>query len=191
MTNNSPWHAIDRFIACFMLSLELVKLLVMGRYTRPFIYSLNLICTGVAMFCFVQSQKSQQILNEDGFVFWHCGWHCYPIMASIVHLLEIFLNQRWGEYYSFECDAEEKGESCGILLSTFAMKCWNNTGVKQPKVQYEMPIDATPKRVKAKRVMRHDQETAASLSDTNGMTPPGVRRSRRVAGQKPEIQPSL
>jgi hypothetical protein len=27
-------------------------------------------------------------LNEDGFVYWHCAWHCYPVLGIIVHFLE-------------------------------------------------------------------------------------------------------
>ena len=57
------------------------------------------------MFCFLQSQKSQQALDEDGFIFWHCGWHCYPIAACIIHIADHYLNRIWREYYPFdECD---------------------------------------------------------------------------------------
>ena len=111
MTNISAWHVIDRFSACIMMLLELIKLVTMRPYTRPAIYILYLVSCGIAMFCFLKGQESLQLLSEDGFVFWHSGWHCYPIIASFVHLIEYALNQRWGEYYKFGCDeaAADKG----------------------------------------------------------------------------------
>jgi len=111
MTNISAWHTIDRFLACSMMCLELAKLITMSVYTRPYIYMLNLTSVGLAMFCFLQSQKSQQALDEDGFIFWHCGWHCYPIAACIIHITDHYLNRKWGEYYPFdECDTEDTRE---------------------------------------------------------------------------------
>ena len=68
------------------MSMELVKIVVMRPYTRPLLYILYLMCCGVAIFCFFKSQEVQKSLDADGFVFWHNGWHCYPITASIVHL---------------------------------------------------------------------------------------------------------
>lgn len=108
MTNVSLWHATDRILACIMLSLELAKLVVLRPYTRPLIYIVYLACCGGAIFCFMKSQKAQETLNEEGFVFWHCGWHCYPIACSVVYLVENFLNWRWGEYYAFECEAKKQ-----------------------------------------------------------------------------------
>jgi hypothetical protein len=106
MTNISPWHVIDRVTACTMMSLELVKLVIIRPYTRPIIYTLYLICLGIAIFCFLKGQESLATLHEDGFVFWHSGWHCYPIMGSIVHSLDYYSNQQWGQYHPFEEDQE-------------------------------------------------------------------------------------
>ena len=116
MTNISAWHTIDRFLACSMMCLELAKLVTMSVYTRPYIYMLNLTSVGLAVFCFLQSQKSQQALDEDGFIFWHCGWHCYPIAACIIHITEHYLNRIWGEYYPFDLkdtrEAEATKQAC-------------------------------------------------------------------------------
>lgn len=102
MTNISVWHPIDRCLACILMSMELVKMLVMRPYTRPIIYILYLTCSGVAIFCFLKSQEAQNNLDADGFVFWHSGWHCYPITGSVVHLLDCVLDRRWEEYYYFD-----------------------------------------------------------------------------------------
>ena len=208
MTNISHWHTIDRFIACIMMVLEVVKLIVLRPYTRPLFYLMYLTCCGGAVFCFMKSQKSQETLNAEGFVFWHCGWHCYPIALAVVYLVENFLNQRWGEYYAFECEAEremkdcrykyKRGEKGGILLSTIVMNYWNNLDEMPPKDQSEASDNDTTggkewgqiqESVKSKRVICHDGEIASSFTDTtNGMASPGLRRSRRIAGQMPKIQ---
>ncbi len=105
--------------------MELVKILVMRPYTRPLIYILYLTCCGVAIFCFFKSQEAQQSLNADGFVFWHNGWHLYPVTGSIVHLLDCYLNQRWADHYSFDFDADDEIEDStgceqdGILVTQF------------------------------------------------------------------------
>ena len=111
MTNISIWHTIDRFLACCMMCLELSKLLTMRRFTRPYIYMLYLVFVAMAVFSFLKSQKSQQTLNEDGFIFWHCAWHFYPIACCPLHLVEHYMNNQWGEYYSFEEDEGEKMDS--------------------------------------------------------------------------------
>jgi hypothetical protein len=49
MTNISAWHVIDRFTACTMMTLELVKLITMRPYTRPAIYILYLMSCGIAI----------------------------------------------------------------------------------------------------------------------------------------------
>lgn len=194
MTNISSWHTIDRFLACNMMSLELVKLLTMRSYTRPFVYILNLTCCGVAIFCFLKSQKSQQTLDGDGFVFWHCGWHCYPISASVVHLLEHFLNERWGEYYSFEPETEGKREECtkrgergGILLSTIAMNHLNNN---LEETHPESQPEASDHDTSIQKPFTAKSKNTTPATNSNDMASP-LRRSRRIAGQKPEMNRSL
>ena len=177
MTNISIWHIIDRCLACTLMSLELVKLLVMSRYTRPMVYVLGLMCCGFAMCCFLQSQKAQQALDADGFVFWHNGWHLYPITGSLVHLLDYYLNQRWGEYYSFEEEEESEedvreedcprhGEHGGILLSTIAM---SQASMNDGKIR------RSPRANKGRQGSAYTNRS------------PGLRRSRRLAGQRPEL----
>lgn len=160
MTNISVWHVIDRFSACIMMLMELVKLVTMRPYTRPAIYILYLISCGIAVFCFLKGQESLKSLSEDGFIFWHSGWHCYPIIASIVHLLEIFLNMRYGEYYKFGCDdqnvdhgpSKREGESTEM---TGVLHC-------------------------------HEVNVSSVAENVNTISPSISRRSLRVAGLKPE-----
>jgi hypothetical protein len=88
MTDNSPWHVIDRFTACMMMSLEVLKLIIIRPYTRPIIYILYLSTLAVALACFLQGQEALKTMNEADFIFWHSGWHCYPITGIIVHTLD-------------------------------------------------------------------------------------------------------
>lgn len=160
MTNISVWHVIDRFSACIMMLLELVKLVTMRPYTRPAIYIMYLTSCGIAIFCFLKGQESLKLLSEDGFIFWHSGWHCYPIIASIVHLLEIFLNMRFGEYYKFGCD--------------------NGNDDRRPSEREGKSTELT-------EVLHFHEIIVSSVSNNENCTSPSVsRRSRRVAGLKPE-----
>ncbi|KAL3785087.1 hypothetical protein ACHAWO_000294 [Cyclotella atomus] len=123
MTNNSPWHQIDRFLACLLMSLEMIKLIVMRPHTRPALYALYLIGVSMAIGCFIKSQESQRELDTDGFIFWHCGWHCYPIFGTALVGLDKWIGIHYGEYYSFkEKEAYKRGEGGGLLLSTIVME---------------------------------------------------------------------
>ena len=128
MTNVSLWHTVDRFVACVMMSLEIAKMIALRPYTRPLMYLVYLCCVGGAAFCFLKSQGAQQTLDADGFVFWHNGWHLYPIVQTVVYMIEIGVNQRWGEYHSFEDEDEgngseryRRGQNGGTLLRTRIM----------------------------------------------------------------------
>lgn len=131
MTDNSHWHLIDRFLACLLMSCEMVKLIAMRPYTRPIVYGLHIIAVSAAVICFVNSQQSQKDLDTDGFIFWHCGWHCYPIAGTVVVGLDRWLVHRYGEYYPFDDEKKKKknrdceykrGEGGGKLLSTLVME---------------------------------------------------------------------
>ena len=139
MTNNSPWHLIDRFLACLLMSFEIVKLITMRPYTRPAVYAMYLTSTAIAMGCFMKSQESQKLLDRDGFIFWHCGWHCYPLLGAAVVGLEKWIISQYGEYHSFEKTKKckyERGEGGGLLLSTIFMEYIygkESDGNKHPK----------------------------------------------------------
>lgn len=91
MTDESIWHNIDRVMACFLFSLECTKLVVMCPHTRPMIYASYLACFSIAVFCFMGSQAAQVSMDPDGFIWWHNGWHCYPILATSTRLVEMYL----------------------------------------------------------------------------------------------------
>ncbi|KAL7477970.1 hypothetical protein ACHAW6_003755 [Cyclotella cf. meneghiniana] len=141
MTHHSLWHMIDRFLACMLMLLEMLKFFVMRPYTRPVVYTLYLISVTMAMYCFMKSQESQRELNEDGFVFWHCGWHCYPLVSILVCWLENCLIRHYGDYHPFDDRAlgEEsgvrymRGDAGGLLLSTIVMDYIYGTEREQPE----------------------------------------------------------
>lgn len=141
MTNNSPWHLIDRLLACLLMSLELMKLITMRKYTRPAVYAIYLVSVTIAIGCFSKSQQSQKNLDTDGFIFWHCGWHCYPILCTAVVAFERWITSQYGEYVAMECRACKKGEGGGMLLSSIVMEyLYGDEGKyerKQPKWKHK------------------------------------------------------
>ena len=93
MTDESVWHTIDRVMACGLFVLECTKLVVMRPHTRPVIYASYLACCGVAVYCFMSSQAAQVAMDPGGFICWHNGWHCYPILATSTRLVEMYLDK--------------------------------------------------------------------------------------------------
>jgi hypothetical protein len=139
MTDISPWHVIVRFTACMMMSLELVKLIIIRPYTRPVIYTLYLTTLVVAICCFLQGQEALKTMNEDGFVFWHSGWHCYPLTGSIVHALDYFTTRRWGQYHHL-CHKNTKEEDSRRSISKTSSQT----------ISIKLKV-ITPRPIKAKR----------------------------------------
>ena len=153
--------------------LELVKLVTMRPYTRPIIYILYLLSCGIAMYCFLKGQESLQLLSEDGFVFWHSGWHCYPFIASIVHILEILLNKRYGEYYKFGCnDDNDAADDDHGHADHRERRCEKNGNI------------SSNNNLRTNTVTTNVNDGALPPL----ATAPTLRRSRRIAELKPEKQ---
>jgi len=121
---------------------------------------------------------------------------------------EHYLNRKLGEYSAFECEPGNnmnrnesyecrKGEEGGILLSTIVMKnvdCLesmqgrdllkatnNDIGVDTPK-----KMQKTAKS-KAESSGQNRTPVASPRNTSKGLQSP-LRRSRRIAGQKPEVR---
>ena len=95
---------------------------------------LYLVFVAMAVFSFLKSQKSQQTLNEDGFIFWHCAWHFYPIACCPLHIVEHYMNNQLGEYYSFEEDEGEKMDSARMIADG------DNDGDNIPEMLAKQPV---------------------------------------------------
>lgn len=200
MTNVSPWHTIDRFLACFMMSLEVVKIIAMRPYTRPVVYLLYLTCCAGAVYCFLKSQEAQKMLSVEGFVFWHNGWHCYPIAATAVFFLEMHLNRRWGDHYSFDEEEEDGGDSNGEGDKEECKEGRRRGGDADKCVAFRGVVtcpaagcEQTPQSVETTKMMASGDEVHVPVPapvplfvNSTGMASP-VRRSRRIAGRRPEI----
>ena len=189
------------------MAMECLKIIAIQPYTRPGIYALYLICVCAAVYCFLQSQKAQEALDADGFIFWHNGWHCYPLWSCLVYLLEHYLSRRWGEYYKFdeEFDTEsdepeviegckyERGDLGGVLLSTVAMKdekyphetCQGarDEAAEGEELEQEKTRRSPRRLVKA---INCNSPGTVTAGNANTMPSPGLRRSRRIAGQNPK-----
>merc|ERR1712183_438914 len=83
MNKSSIFHAIDRFLAMPLCALELIKIILLLRYSKQkkcylWAYGISFF---MAIYSFIQSQGAQTNKNVDGFIFWHCMWHLYPLAA--------------------------------------------------------------------------------------------------------------
>ncbi|KAL7552154.1 hypothetical protein ACHAWF_015367 [Thalassiosira exigua] len=188
MTNVSTWHTVDRILACFMLSLEMIKVATMRPYTRPAVYAFYVAAVAGALFCFLRSQGAQEALNAEGFVFWHNGWHCYPLNASIVAFAEVYLDRRWGIYCGLNAKGEagERVERRGALGSDEKREGGENSEGSYPPDVAGGRTPGRPTRARA------DVGSATPRSyATHDIDSPGVRRSRRIAGKKPEVRNAL
>ena len=95
MTNDTIFHAVDRFIACPMLLLELGKIATMFPHVRTSTFSLYLASIIFAVYSFLKSSNAQDVYDEDDFVFWHNCWHIYPLLVSVIMGFDFFV---LGEY---------------------------------------------------------------------------------------------
>eukprot|EP00543_Licmophora_paradoxa_P005112 CAMPEP_0202448170 /NCGR_PEP_ID=MMETSP1360-20130828/6979_1 /ASSEMBLY_ACC=CAM_ASM_000848 /TAXON_ID=515479 /ORGANISM="Licmophora paradoxa, Strain CCMP2313" /LENGTH=195 /DNA_ID=CAMNT_0049065611 /DNA_START=964 /DNA_END=1551 /DNA_ORIENTATION=+ len=124
MSNDSIWHVIDRFLAAPALLLEFGRWATM-LFAPPYkdgtpqvsntVCALYFIALLLAVYFYSQSQRAQQQLDRDGFVVWHTLWHCYPILASAIMLVD---------YYS---KPKTKRNNPNKLLNTTTLHWFLNT----------------------------------------------------------------
>jgi predicted membrane channel-forming protein YqfA (hemolysin III family) len=98
MTQDSYWHVADRLLACPAMMLEMTKFAIVccGKTDTPLVtritYGTALL---VACVCFCLSQEAQGRLDRDAFVLWHNAWHLYPLIGSVIMLLDFYLLGGW------------------------------------------------------------------------------------------------
>ena len=83
MNKSSIVHAVDRFLALPLCLLELLKIISILKYSKQEKHFLWAYSTAfcIAIYSFIQSQSAQTQKDLDGFIFWHCMWHMYPLLA--------------------------------------------------------------------------------------------------------------
>lgn len=121
MTHDSIYHTIDRFLAFFLLILEVCKIVTMAPHCRRNTFMLYASACAVAVASFFKSQEAQSNEDTDGFVFWHNIWHLYPLFCSVLMSYDYYV---LGEY-----DAMASSPGCAAqrakkpkLLSTVIME---------------------------------------------------------------------
>lgn len=83
------FHVLDRLTATPAMMLEMWKLATMAFHgERPFTMALYVIAILMALYTFGQSQLAQANVDRDGFVLWHTLWHMYPIVATLIVLMD-------------------------------------------------------------------------------------------------------
>jgi hypothetical protein len=112
MSNDSLWHAIDRFLALFNLVMTFWKVSMFYKYSRPSRFFTEITSLTFAIVCFIFSQDAQECQDKESFVFFHNLWHCYPFLCIITHTLdECFL-----EEYKYEEESKTLERSQRLLL---------------------------------------------------------------------------
>ena len=86
MHKDSTYHVYDRILANPLMFLQLIKTLLTVLYSKQHI--LLSTCEITSFFSagvlFYLSQAAQSQIDLDGFIFWHCLWHCYPLILIVL-----------------------------------------------------------------------------------------------------------
>lgn len=77
MEKDSLFHVVDRFFAIFCLFMELWRVILLQQYANSTVGTLSAASILVAIFCFLNSRRSQQVADLSGFIFWHTLWHAW------------------------------------------------------------------------------------------------------------------
>jgi len=96
MDKISRIHVVDKFLAMLLSALELIQIILIFLYSGQktvflWMYSIGFF---MAIFSFLQSAAAQTLTNLDDFIFWHCLWHIYPIVAIIIASVERIISKR-------------------------------------------------------------------------------------------------
>lgn len=52
---------------------------------------LDLCTIWFAIYSFLQSQSAQSRQDWNGYIFWHNCWHSYPVLKSVVHVMDLYV----------------------------------------------------------------------------------------------------
>mmetsp|Transcript_13137 Transcript_13137/g.19365 ORF Transcript_13137/g.19365 Transcript_13137/m.19365 type:complete len:227 (-) Transcript_13137:251-931(-) len=89
MTNDSIFHPLDRVVAITSMAFEAYKIATLPA-TNKFVVQAYVMAAILALCAFSKSQAAQEQLDRDGFVFWHTMWHMYPIVGSVIALVDYY-----------------------------------------------------------------------------------------------------
>jgi len=91
MTKDSNIHILDRIMALFCFILQIWRISSLWWHVRANTFFLHLSSFTFAIFCFTNSQNSQQYHDPDGFIFWHNLWHVYPFVCTAIELYDKYV----------------------------------------------------------------------------------------------------
>mmetsp|Transcript_19041 Transcript_19041/g.31594 ORF Transcript_19041/g.31594 Transcript_19041/m.31594 type:complete len:204 (-) Transcript_19041:1266-1877(-) len=89
MSENSIYHVLDRMLATPAAVVEVTRLIAyVSNGVSYRIIAATILAQIAAMYCFTRSAMAQADMDRDAFVMWHYLWHVYPLVASVVMLVE-------------------------------------------------------------------------------------------------------
>lgn len=123
MTHESNIHAIDRFVAVFLMSLETARIVFMSNKVNNSTMVFSVLAYLFALVSFLMSQIAQTKTSTSGFIFWHALWHTYPILAFSTLLFDKFVIGELDAPRSNVMKSEMTPKKQGVeLLSSVVMK---------------------------------------------------------------------
>lgn len=89
LTNDSIYHVLDRSFACINLFFECGKMLCVYNNVGFEIFCCYFANLSFGLFCFMNSQDAQMNSSPDLFIFWHTLWHVYPLIYTVIRIVEL------------------------------------------------------------------------------------------------------
>jgi len=89
LTNDSIYHVLDRSFACINLFFECGKMLCIYNNVGFEIFCCYFANLSFGLFCFMNSQDAQMNSSPDLFIFWHTLWHVYPLIYTVIRIVEL------------------------------------------------------------------------------------------------------
>jgi len=121
MTNDSVVHVIDRFSAVILVVAEISKIIWMYSFMKSAVFGTYSLALLLAIGSFIKSQECQSRLDTQGFIFWHCCWHLYPIAVAIIVFVDTHISDPYGV----------SPQLIYSILAVISVSCW--FGYKQIK----------------------------------------------------------
>lgn len=93
LTNDSIYHVLDRSFACINVFFECGKMLCIYNNVGFEICCCYFANLSFGLFCFMNSQDAQMNSSPDLFIFWHTLWHVYPLIYTVIRIVELYFTK--------------------------------------------------------------------------------------------------
>lgn len=99
MNKDSIFHVVDRCFAVPLTFMAFLRILVTLPHQRNVTAIVSICGFFTAIYSHQKSGTAQSNADLEGFIFWHCMWHMYPIVEIVITCFDLFV---LGEYDALE-----------------------------------------------------------------------------------------